>query len=218
MKNIIFIAPPAAGKGTQSELLCEKYGLSHISTGDLLREESRKDTEMGIYIKEQIASGNLIDDSIIIELLKNKMKDIGNKGCILDGFPRTVVQAKAYDELLSSLNLDLGYVIVIDVDKEILKNRIVGRISCPKCGNVYNELVEESKPKHAGFCDNCNIELIKRSDDNAESFENRYNTYLKSTAPLVDYYITKNCLYHVDGNVSKYQTFENILSILEKEI
>lgn len=215
MKNIIFIAPPAAGKGTQSELLCKKFGLSHISTGDLLREESKKATDMGIYIKEQIANGTLIDDSIIIDLLKEKFKEVGANGCILDGFPRTVVQAKAFDSMLNSLNLDLGYVIVIDVDKENLKKRIVGRLSCPKCGNVYNELIEESNPKNTGLCDNCNTELIKRSDDNAESFETRYNAYLQSTAPLIDYYASKGCLYRVDGNNDKYQTFESIIKIVE---
>lgn len=216
MKNIIFIAPPAAGKGTQSELLCNKYGLLHISTGDLLREESKKNTELGQEIKEKMSTGKLIDDSIIIELLKNKLIEIGNKSIILDGFPRTVVQAEAYDEMLDELNLDLGYVIVLDVDKELLEKRIVGRVSCPKCGNVYNELIEESKPMQEGLCNNCHTELVKRADDNSESFKVRYETYLNTTKPLISYYESKGCLYHVDGNSSKHQIFDNIVNILEK--
>lgn len=216
MKNIIFIAPPAAGKGTQSELLCNKYGLLHISTGDLLREESKKNTELGQEIKEKMSTGKLIDDSIIIELLKNKLIEIGNKSIILDGFPRTVVQAEAYDDMLDELNLDLGYVIVLDVDKELLEKRIVGRVSCPKCGNVYNELIEESKPMQEGLCNNCHTELVKRADDNSESFKVRYETYLNTTKPLISYYESKGCLYHVDGNSSKHQIFDNIVNILEK--
>lgn len=215
MKNIIFIAPPAAGKGTQSELLCDKYGLLHISTGDLLREESKKETELGKNIKEKMTTGNLIDDSIIVELLKNKLVEIGNKNIILDGFPRTVVQAEAYDKMLDELNLDLGYVIVIDVDKELLEKRIVGRVSCPNCGNVYNELIEESRPMQDGLCNNCHAELVKRSDDNSESFKVRYETYLNTTKPLISYYESKGCLYHVDGNSSKHQIFDNIVNILE---
>ena len=216
MKNIIFIAPPAAGKGTQSELLCNKYGLLHISTGDLLREESKKNTELGQEIKEKMSTGKLIDDSIIIELLKNKLIEIGNKSIILDGFPRTVVQAEAYDDMLDELNLDLGYVIVLDVDKELLEKRIVGRVSCPKCGNVYNELIEESKPMQEGLCNNCHTELVKRNDDNSESFKVRYETYLNTTKPLISYYESKGCLYHVDGNSSKHQIFDNIVNILDK--
>lgn len=215
MKNIIFIAPPAAGKGTQSELLCNKYGLLHISTGDLLREESKKDTELGKKIKEKMSTGKLIDDSIIIELLKNKLIEIGNKSIILDGFPRTVVQAEAYDDMLDELNLDLGYVIVLDVDKELLEKRIVGRVCCPKCGNVYNELIEESKPMQEGLCNNCHTELVKRNDDNSESFKVRYETYLNTTKPLISYYESKGCLYYVDGNSSKHQIFDNIVNILE---
>ena len=216
MKNIIFIAPPAAGKGTQSELLCNKYGLLHISTGDLLREESKKNTELGQEIKEKMSTGKLIDDSIIIELLKNKLIEIGNKSIILDGFPRTVVQAEAYDDMLDELNLDLGYVIVLDVDKELLEKRIVGRVSCPNCGNVYNELIEESKPMQDGLCNNCHTKLVKRADDNSESFKVRYETYLNTTKPLISYYESKGCLYHVDGNSSKHQIFDNIVNILEE--
>ena len=216
MKNIIFIAPPAAGKGTQSELLCNKYGLLHISTGDLLREESKKETELGKEIKDKMSTGKLIDDAVIIELLKNKLIEIGNKSIILDGFPRTVVQAEAYDDMLDELDLDLGYVIVLDVDKELLEKRIVGRVSCPNCGNVYNELIEESKPMQEGLCNNCHTELVKRNDDNSESFKVRYETYLNTTKPLISYYESKGCLYHVDGNSSKHQIFDNIVNILEK--
>lgn len=210
--NIIFLAPPAAGKGTQSMLICDKYNLSHISTGDLLREEIKSGNEFGNQIKEIIESGNLVNDDIILELLNKKLSSVN--GYILDGFPRNINQAIKYDELLDSLNQNLDYVIYLDLDKEIAKKRILGRISCPSCGNVYNNLIEENKPLAENLCNDCNTELIKRADDNEVTFDKRYDTYLKETAPLIEYYQKKGKLYKIDSSLSKNEIFEKICEII----
>ena len=215
MKNIIFIAPPAAGKGTHSKLVSEKYNIPHISTGDLLRAIIRSGSELGKSIKAEIDKGNLVKDEVILELLKQRLnQDDCNNGYILDGFPRNINQAKEYDKLLESLNKEIGYVILLDVDKETLKKRIVGRLSCKNCGSVYNEYVIDAMPKNKGVCDKCNIELSKRDDDNEITFEERYNTYLKETEPLINYYENKGCLYRVNSGVSLEHTFNKIVCII----
>lgn len=192
MKSIIFIAPPAAGKGTQSKLVSEKYNIPHISTGDLLRNVINDDSDLSRQIKALMEKGSLVGDDIILNLLENRLKqDDCMNGYILDGFPRNTNQAVEYENLLEKLNKDLGLVILLDLDKEIAKSRIVGRLSCKKCGSVYNEMIDAMQPKKTGFCDKCDLELSKRSDDNLETFEERYNTYLKETQPLIDYYEKK---------------------------
>ena len=215
MKSIIFIAPPAAGKGTQSKLVSAKYNIPHISTGDLLRSVINSGSELGKSIKAEIDKGNLVSDELILDLLKTRLnQDDTKNGYILDGFPRNLNQAKEYDNLLKSLNKELGYVILLDLDKETAKNRITGRLSCKTCGSVYNEYIEESKPKNKGLCDKCNTELSKRTDDNEETFEERYNTYLKETEPLINYYENKGCLYRVNSGVSLDSVFEEIVHII----
>lgn len=215
MKNIIFIAPPAAGKGTISNMLKDTYNMTHISTGDLLRDETTSDSELGNYIKEKMQSGALVSDEIILDLLKQRIsKDDCNDGYILDGFPRNVEQAKAYENILQELNKDLGYVFLLDVDKELAKKRIVGRISCPKCGAVYNEYIEDTQPKEKGICDNCHIALVKREDDNKETFEKRFSTYFSKTEPLINYYKEKGVLYNIPASCGKDTTFNAIKEVI----
>lgn len=218
MKSIIFIAPPAAGKGTQAELVSKKYGIPNISTGDLLRDIARQDNELGKAIKKRLDDGLLIEDEIVLEILKNRLnhEDCKN-GYILDGFPRTVVQAERYEEILKDLNKDLGYVILLDIDKEIAKKRIIGRLSCPNCKSVYNNMFEETMPKELNKCDNCQNELIKRSDDNDETFEERYIQYLEKTSPLIEYYKNKKVLRVVNSGISKEYTFESIERIIKND-
>lgn len=214
MKNIILIAPPAAGKGTQSKLLCDKYKLAHISTGDLLREVATKDDEFSLKVKEIMQSGKLVSDDIVLELLQNRIKENDCKeGFILDGFPRNVNQANSYIEMTKKLGIPVGNVIYIDVPKEITKKRIIGRLSC-KCGAVYNDQIEENKPKKELTCDLCGKELTKRSDDNSETFEKRYDEYVKETYPLIDFFESLGLLYRVNGVDSK----ENILNEISKII
>lgn len=186
MKNIIFIAPPAAGKGTESELLVSEFAYSHVSTGDLLREKQNDGSELGNYIKNLLSAGQLVDDEIVTELLKNKLSSI-NGPFILDGYPRTINQANNLIELLKELNLNIGAVIYLNIDSDTAMKRALGRITCPKCKKIYNKYTD-LKPKVENICDECNIELIGRSDDNEESFKIRFDTYLNNTKPLLDFY------------------------------
>lgn len=209
MKNIILIAAPAAGKGTLSDLLVKKYDYLHISTGDLLREVSKETTELGQKITKMLKNGELVTDEIVFELLENKLRQV-DKPYILDGFPRTLNQAYKYDELIKKLNKDLGIVVVLNCDYEILKKRIVGRYLCKDCGSIYNTLTGVNTPKQEGICDNCGGDLYKRSDDNEESFKTRYETYLEKTKPLIDFYEKKGNLYYIDS-----QTTDTMLKEIE---
>lgn len=187
MKNIIFIAPPAAGKGTESELLVKEFGYNHISTGDLLRNKQNDGSDLGNYIKNLLSEGKLVDDDIVTELLKNKLSSISGP-FILDGYPRTINQAEVLNEVLKDLNLNIGAVIYLNVDSDTAMKRALGRITCPKCNKIYNKYNDNMKPKVLNTCDICSVELVGRSDDNEESFKIRFNTYINNTKPLLDYY------------------------------
>lgn len=200
MKNIVLLAVQGAGKGTLAKELCRKYGYTHISTGDLLRERSKENDELGLQIKNLIDNGKFVSDNIILESIKDKITSNECKnGYILDGYPRNLEQAKAYDELLKELNMDIGVVINLTIPQEALYKRITGRRMCKDCGAIYNIYNEQMKPKHDNICDKCNGELYQRADDNEESMKVRIDTYYKVTAPLVDYYKEKNNLYEVDS-------------------
>lgn len=218
MKNIMLIAAPAAGKGTEATLLKNQYNIPHISTGDILREKASEDSELGRDINYKINNGIFVSDELIIDILKERIqKEDCINGYILDGFPRNVSQAEAYQKMLQELNKDLGTVIVIDIDKDIAAARIDGRISCPNCKNVYNTNSLELTPKVEGICDNCGAKLVKRVDDNAETYLDRYNTYIEKTAPLIEFYDKLGVLYHVDGNQGKEFTHEQVVKILEAQ-
>lgn len=199
MKNIIFIAPPAAGKGTQSKLVSEEYNIPHISTGDLLREEIAKGTDLGKSIKEDMDKGNLVSDEVITTLLKNRitLSDAKN-GYILDGYPRNITQAKIYNDLLEELGYDKGVVIFFDIDKERALKRTLSRIVCANCGSSYNLLVEDLKPKKENICDRCGHDLKTRSDDTEEVFIHRFDTYINSTKELIDYYKELGLLHKIE--------------------
>ncbi len=217
MKNIIFLAPPAAGKGTLSEMLVNKYGYGHISTGDLLREEIKNQTEIGKQAEDLMKQGKFVSDDVIIELISNRItKPDCENGYILDGFPRTLVQAEKYDELLKELGKDLGVVIYINIDKEMAMKRACSRITCPKCGKIYNKYSNEMKPKVEGICDDCGVELTQRSDDSEETFIKRFDEYVNKTMPLFDYYKNKGVLKTIEAHESKYDTFNDAVEILEK--
>ena len=218
MKSIIFIAPPAAGKGTQSDLLTTKYNIPHISTGLLLRNAVANGGKYSEHIKEQMHLGILVSDDIILELLTERLShDDCNNGYILDGFPRDLEQAIAYEKILDHLHKELGYVIILDLDKDTAMKRIIGRMSCSKCGLVYNNMFDDTKSVNIGLCDECNSELIKRDDDNEETFNKRYETYLNTTEPLIKYYEARGVLYRVDSGISKEYTFSEIEKIINKE-
>ncbi len=214
MKNIIFIAPPAAGKGTQSELLIENYNYIHISTGDLLREKQNENSELGNKIKHLLAKGLLVDDDIITKLLREKLTSISSP-FILDGYPRNLNQASILDKILEELNLTVDVVIYLNVDSDTAMKRALGRISCPNCNRIYNKYIKEKMPKVEGICDCCNVSLVSRSDDNEESFKERFATYIENTKPLLDYYDNKGKLVIINKVDTPNETFEEVKKVID---
>lgn len=184
MKNLILIAPPAAGKGTLSMKLTSKLGYICLSAGDLLRNISYSNEILDNLMK----AGKLIDDEIVFEVVKDAILKLDGKPYILDGFPRTLKQARLYQEFLRENNLPLGLIIYLDIPKEILEKRVSSRIICPNCKAIYSTFDSKFFPKKMGICDHCHHELVKRSDDNIETFDKRYDEYNKNTKPLLDYY------------------------------
>lgn len=207
--NITLIAPPAAGKGTQASIISELYNIPHISTGDLLRNIQDE------KIKEKLKHGALVDDETITELLKQRIqKKDCNHGYVLDGYPRNLNQAKVYENLLKQLNKSEGIVLILDLDKEVAKKRITGRLICPNCGEVFNSILTDALPKEKGICDNCHHKLISREDDNEETFNKRYEVYEKETEPLINYYDQKQIAYHVNSGINKQTTTNQIKQII----
>lgn len=216
MKNLIFIAPPAAGKGTISEMIENRFSLVHISTGDLLRDEIAHMTKLGLEIKDAMARGEFVSDEVITKLLKKRLssKDI-KKGYVLDGYPRNINQAKEYDKLLEELSFDMGKVIYLVIDKETATKRAMSRVVCSNCGATYNLSNPDLSPVREGICDHCNSKLSVRSDDNEETFANRYDTYMKETYPLIEYYKNKNNLIEIDASKSPNEIFEEIKKVIK---
>ena len=216
MKNLIFIAPPAAGKGTISEMIENRFNLPHISTGDLLRDEIAHMTKLGLEIKDTMARGEFVSDDIITKLLKKRLssKDI-KKGYVLDGYPRNINQAKEYDKLLEELSFDMGKVIYLVIDKVTATKRAMSRVVCPSCGATYNLSNSDLSPVREGICDNCDSSLSVRSDDNEETFANRFDTYMKETYPLIEYYRNKNNLIEIDASKSPNEIFEEIKKVIK---
>ena len=207
--NIIFIAPPAAGKGTQAELLSKDYNLYHLSTGDLLRNVSNMDTELGRSIKELIDNGNFVSDELMMKLIKEKISELKDvNGIILDGVPRTLEQVKMLEELVK-----IDYVIYLDVEKEVALKRAVGRVTCPTCNSIYNIYFDKISDNK---CNTCKVELSKREDDTEEKFNHRFDTYLLRTKPVIDYYSKKENFYIIKSIGSKYDIYENIKSVINK--
>lgn len=211
MKNIIFIAPPAAGKGTQSELLISKYGYEHISTGDLLRNEIKSGSDLGKELDSMMKSGSLISDEIVNRLLINALSNI-TKPFILDGYPRTISQALKLDEILANLNKSVDVVVYLDVEEELAMKRATGRLSCKSCNRIYHKYF--SKPRVEGICDDCGSSLISRADDTPDTFKVRYDTYMSNTKPLLDFYSNKNILVKVDANKEADETFSEIEKVI----
>lgn len=218
IKNVIFLAVQGAGKGTFAKMLKEKYGYSHISTGDILRERAAVGDELGNQIKDLIDNGIFVPNDTIYEAIEYKITqpDCEN-GYILDGFPRNLEQAEGYDKILEKLNKDLGVVINLTIPNEILKQRIIGRRICKDCGAIYNIYNEEFTPKVENVCDKCGGELYQRADDNEESMNTRVKTYFDVTEPIIEYYKEKGVLKVVDSSQGVDATFAEIENILKGE-
>lgn len=222
MLNLIFLGGPGAGKGTVAQAAVKKYGLVQISTGDLFRFKSKEDSDEGRKIKELISKGEYIDDATTVALLKDRLSqnDVNN-GFILDGFPRTLVQAQELDLLLNEIKKKLDAVINIEVSEEKVVERICGRLTCSKCGRIYNKFSEGMVPKVEGKCDDDGEDLIQRDDDTQEIVSQRFKKYVEKTFPLIDYYKNKELLISFDGNPpmkeSVRRAFEIIDDILNKK-
>ena len=215
MRNIILISPPGAGKGTQAKIISEKYNIPAISFGELLREEARTESDLGKHIHELQTKGILVENDICIKVLEKRlMADDCKNGFILDGYQRSMEQVHLYDELIEKLNYDFGIVIFLNPPYDEIKKRIIGRVSCPNCKAVFNDQIDFLKPKVEGICDDCNSALVKRSDDNEESYKTRYSVYINQTKPVIDCYRERGVLYEIADTEMDIVT-SKIMDILE---
>jgi len=199
MMNLILFGPPGAGKGTQADFLGKKFGLAKLSTGDMLRAAVASGSPLGKQAQDIMAKGQLVPDETMISLIRERIRQSDcQNGFILDGFPRTVAQAEALDDMLTAENRRLDYVIELQVNDKELTERITGRYSCAKCGAGYHDSFK--KPHKAGVCDECGAtEFSRRQDDNAQTVTKRLEAYHSQTAPLLPYYDKENLLVAVDG-------------------
>lgn len=208
--KLVLIGCPGAGKGTQAKMLSKKYGIAHISTGDLLREQMKQGTELGKKVSAIMEAGGLVSDDIVSAMLTERIKaDDCKNGYILDGYPRNVSQAEGLNDIVGSLDK----VICYEVDDNIIVDRMVGRRSCPNCGKMYH--TKYNPPKVEGKCDDCNEALIQRKDDNEETVVNRLKVYHETTAPVIDYYDKKGILLKTSGVGDINEIFENVCKALE---
>ncbi|NMB44295.1 MAG: adenylate kinase [Clostridiales bacterium] len=213
--KIILLGGPGAGKGTQAKLLKEHYNVPHISTGDILRANIKNNTELGKEAKKYIDQGLLVPDELVVHLIENRIdEDDCKKGYILDGFPRTIPQAKALDKVLESINDKIDIVVNIEVSDASIVKRMSGRRSCLKCGASYH--IEHNPPKTEGICDVCGNELILRDDDKPETVANRLGVYHEETKPLIEYYTNKNMLVTIDGLRPIEVVTRDIISSIER--
>lgn len=216
-KQMIFLGPPACGKGTQTNLLAEYLGLPHVDTGSLLRAEIQSGSSNGIIAKSFIDKGNLVPVELVGSIIKDRLsQDDCKNGYILDGYPRSVEQA----DMLEQINKDInGFdesdfrAIYFDLDQDVLISRIVNRRSCPVCGEIYN--IKFKPPKIEGKCDKCGAELVQRKDDNEETAKARFETYFRETAPLIDYYKKRGVLKTINAEGSIDEVWEKLLKVVE---
>lgn len=216
MKNIIFIAPPAAGKGTQAKLVSQEYNIPHISIGEIMRNARNPETEIGRIIIKCQDERTLVPLDITLRLIKDRLSQSDcNNGYILDGFPRSIEQAHEYNKILKELNKEIGVVIFMDIDKETALKRTLSRVICPTCGETYNLLIENLKPKKENTCDKCGSNLKVRSDDNEKTFIKGFETYMNSTVDLINYYQNLGCLYKLNvKDKSVEEVFEEVKKVL----
>lgn len=214
--NIILMGPPAAGKGTQSELIVKRFGICHVSTGDMFRAAISGKTPLGVKAQSYIDNGLLVPDEVTIGLVEERLgKEDCRKGFLLDGFPRTIPQAEALDKMLEKMGRKLTSVILLVADDKELIDRISNRRVCTNCGASYNLLTK--KPRVENVCDNCGHQLIQRVDDRPESFQKRLDDYKSKTLPLVDFYRKKGLLREVNALQDIEKVFQDVSDALQKE-
>ena len=211
--NLVLMGLPGAGKGTQAEQIVEKYKIPHISTGDMFRSAIKEGTDLGLQAKSFMDKGELVPDEVTIGIVRERLSKADcEKGFLLDGFPRTVPQAEALEDILSDLNRKIEFVINIDVEKELLMERLTGRRICKSCGSTYHLVF--NPPATEGVCDRCNGELYQRADDNEETVQNRLEVNLKQTKPLLDFYETKGYLRNINGQQDIRKVFADLDELL----
>lgn len=209
--NLVLMGLPGAGKGTQAEKIVDKYGIPHISTGDMFRAAIKEETELGLKAKSFIDNGELVPDEVTIGIVRERLsKDDCEKGFLLDGFPRTVPQAEALENILAELNKKINFVINIDVDQDILMERLTGRRICKDCGATYHLVF--NPPAKVDECDRCGGELYQRADDNEATVKTRLDVNIKQTKPLLDFYEAKGYLRNIDGQ----QDIEKVFTDLDR--
>ncbi len=212
--KIIMLGAPGAGKGTQAKRIAEKFGIPHISTGDIFRANIKNGTELGKEAKKYMDEGKLVPDELTVRILLDRVKDADcSKGYVLDGFPRTIPQAEVLDSELAKLNEKVDYAVDVDVPDENIVKRMSGRRACLNCGATYH--LEYLKPAKDGVCDKCGSELVLRDDDKPETVNKRLKVYHEQTQPLIDYYSKKQILHTVDGTVDPDEVFKAIEAILK---
>lgn len=213
MKRVVLLGPPGAGKGTQAGGIAEKYGIPHISTGDIFRSNVKEGTPLGKKAKEYMDAGELVPDELVCDLVEDRItKDDCANGFLMDGFPRTIFQAEHFDRFLKTQGVELDRVIDIEVEESILMPRMLGRRVCRNCGKTYH--IVTMPPKTEGVCDVCGGEVYQRSDDSEETVINRFKVYNEQTAPLIEYYKGTGKLAAIDGAGGPGKVFADICAAL----
>ncbi|MFN3976146.1 MAG: adenylate kinase [Aquificaceae bacterium] len=208
---VVFLGPPGSGKGTQAKRLSQEMGMLHISTGDLLREAVKRGTPIGKRAKEYMDRGELVPDEVVISLIEEVMPKDG--GFILDGFPRTVPQAVALEEMLKKYGRDINKVVLFEISEEAVVDRLSGRLTCSVCGAVYH--IRYNPPKEEGICDLCGGKLIQREDDKEEVVRKRFKVYKEQTQPLVEFYQKRHKLISLDATKDVEEVHSRLLEVLK---
>lgn len=212
--NLIIIGPPGSGKGTQGQRIAERYRIPQISTGDILREAVRNGSALGLKAKASMAQGALVPDEVVIGIIEERlMKGDCGRGFLLDGFPRTVAQANALERMLGRRGLAIDHVISIEIEREELIRRLMGRRTCARCGAMYHILF--NPPKKEGICDQCGGSLYQRDDDKEETIRSRLDVYSQQTGPVIQYYASKGLVRAINGIGPIDGIFDRILEVME---
>ena len=214
LMKIVMLGAPGAGKGTQAKKIAEEYGVPHISTGDIFRANIKNNTPLGQQAKIYMDKGELVPDELVVSLIMDRFDEPDcEKGYVLDGYPRTIPQAKALDNALKENGEKLDYAVDVDVPDEVIIDRMGGRRACLNCGATYH--IINNPPKAENVCDACGNELVQRDDDKEETVKNRLDVYHDQTEPLKQYYADAGVLYTVDGTKEMEEVFKSICSIVE---
>lgn len=213
--NLVLLGPPGAGKGTQAKLLSEGLKLAHISTGDMLREEIKKDSGLGRQAKQYVQSGELVPDELVTKMIEKQIfENSGSRGFVLDGFPRNEAQAKNLDAMLSAHSVKIDWVFYLKASEAVILQRLTGRRVCRNCGINFH--IKNMPPKKAGVCDFCGGELYQRPDDTEETIKNRLRVYIDSTTPVIDYYQRQGILENVDADKDANEVYNFLIKLFAK--